>query len=324
MIHLSQSATKLARPETPSDMSGTIGELPMFVSRLNLSRAKRAALGALLAAAGAAAVPALAWAQQAPETAITGQPAPPLATFADFATYAEKARLVAIVEVRDQAVVKPERAPGLAPGHARLYLEARTQALLAGSSPLGESLNYLADVPFDARGKAPRLRKQRFIVFADPVPGRPGTLTLVDPGAQLPATPETEQLARTVIAELASADAPPSITGIRDIMSVAGNLVGESETQLFLETASGQPVSLTVVRRPGMEPTWGVSWSEIVDQSAAPPQPQTVEWYRLACFLPAQVPAEAFLQDDRASRLRAEADYAYILEQLGGCPRIRT
>src|SRR5690606_33047169 len=105
MIHLSQAATQLARPETPSDMSGTSGELPMFVARLTLSRAKRAALGALLAAAGAAAVPALAWAQQAPETAITGQPAPPLATFADFATYAEKARLVAIVEVRDQAVV---------------------------------------------------------------------------------------------------------------------------------------------------------------------------------------------------------------------------
>jgi hypothetical protein len=35
-----------------------------------------------------------------------------------------------------------------------------------------------------------------------------------------------------------------------------------------------------VIRRPGMDPTWGVSWSEIVDQSAGPPAPETVEWYR--------------------------------------------
>ena len=107
-------------------------------------------------------------------------------------------------------------------------------------------------------------------------------------------------------------------------MSVAGNLTGESETQLFLETATGTPVSLTVIRRPGMAPHWGVSWSEIVDQSARPPAPETVEWYRLACSLPPQLPRDAFLQDDRAARTRAEADYAFILEELGGCPRIRT
>ncbi len=73
-----------------------------------------------------------------------------------------------------------------------------------------------------------------------------------------------------------------------------------------------------------MDPQWGVSWSEIVDQSARPPLPETVEWYRLACFLPPQLPRDAFIQDDRAAHARAEADYAFILEQLGGCPRIRT
>lgn len=251
------------------------------------------------------------------------EPAPPLATYADFAALAEQADVVAIVEVRDQAQVEPERAPGLAPGQARLYVEGRTQALLAGRAALGESLAYLADVPLGAKGRAPKLRKQRFIVFADPVPGRPGTLSLVAPGAQVPATPETEQLARTVIAALAGSELP-AVTGIREAMSVTGNLAGESETQLFLDTATGTPVSLTVIRRPGMEPQWGVSWSEIVDQAAKAPEPETVEWYRLACFLPAQLPREAFLQDDRTARARAEADYAFILEQLGGCPRIRT
>jgi hypothetical protein len=96
---------------------------------------------------------------------------PPAATYADLADLAESAAIVAVVEVRDQAEVEPERAPGLAAGNARLYLEARTEALLAGRSALGESLVYLADVPLDAKGKAPKLKKQRFLIFADPVPG---------------------------------------------------------------------------------------------------------------------------------------------------------
>src|SRR5690606_11978992 len=188
----------------------------------------------------------------------------------------------------------------------------------------GESLNYLVDMPLDAKGKPPKLKKERFLIFANPVAGRPGSLQLVNPEAQVPATPESEELVRKVVAAFAAPDLPPEITGVRDVMSVAGNLVGESETQLFLDTETGAPVSLTVVRRPGMEPTWGGSWSEIVDQSARPPEPQTIAWYRLACFLPERLPADAFLQEDPTSRQRAEADYRFIVEQLGGCPRLRT
>jgi hypothetical protein len=259
---------------------------------------------------------------QAPRTAAIA--AQPVATFADFAELAESAAIVALVEVTDQAVVKPERAPGLPLGQVRLYLTARTVALLAAPAPVGESLNYLVDMPVDAKGKAPKLKKQRFLVFADPVAGHPGSLQLVSPAAQVPATPESEELVRKVVTAFAAPDLPPQITGVRDVMSVAGNLVGESETQLFLDTATGDPVSLTVVRSPGMAPHWGVSWSEIVDQSARPPAPQSVEWYRLACSLPPQLPAGAYLQDDRAARVRAEADYRFILEQLGPCERLRT
>ena len=46
-------------------------------------------------------------------------PSPPpvaAATFADLAGLTEQADVVALVEVRDQAQVEPERAPGLAPG----------------------------------------------------------------------------------------------------------------------------------------------------------------------------------------------------------------
>lgn len=275
------------------------------------------ALAGMLALGSALVSPPAAGQETAPPATIAGP------TFADLATLVERAALVALVEVRDQAAVRPERAPGLAPGHVRLYIEAGTAALLSGRAALGESLVYLADTPFDAKGKAPKLKKQRFILFADPVPGRPGSLQLVEPDAAIPATPESEQLTRTVIAAFADPAAPPAITGVRDVMSVRGNLAGESETQMFLDTVTGEPVSLSVIRRPGMEPQWGVSWSEIVDQSARPPEPMTAEWYRLACSLPAELPADSYLQEDVDSRRQAQADYRYILDRLGECARNR-
>jgi hypothetical protein len=286
-----------------------------------LRRLPRSAGALLLAGACLAPIPAVpALAQEPPAAPSVAQPT---VTFADLAALTEAASIVALVEVRKQAVVEPERAPGLRPGHARLYVEARTEALLAAPVAVGEELTYLVDVPFDAKGKVPKLRKQRFLVFANRVPGRPAQLQLVDPSAQLPATAANEQFARTVITAFAAADAPPRVSGVGNAMSVRGNLAGESETQIFLETENGAPVSLSVIRRPGMEPQWGVSWSEIVDQSAQAPRPGTLDWYRLACSLPAELPGDAFLQDDTASRRQASEDYRFIIEQLGPCTRQR-
>jgi hypothetical protein len=247
----------------------------------------------------------------------------PAPTYADLVGLAEASAVVAEVTVKDQATVPTERAPGLAAGRARLYLETQTQRVLKGPSALGESVSYLADVPLGPKGKPPKLRKQTFLVFANPVASRPGQLRLVAPDAQLPVDPMLEDRVRTVIAQLVAADAPPRITVVRDVISVAGNLAGESETQMFVNTAGGAPVSLTVIRRPNMDPTWGVSWSEIVDQAAKPPERETLAWYRLACFLPRKLGSDAFLQADAGGRRRAEADYQLILDRLGPCERTR-
>ena len=248
-------------------------------------------------------------------------PSAPAATYADLVGLAEAASIVAEVTVQSQAVVPPERAPGLAAGHARLYLETHTLRVLKGPSALGESVNYLADVPLGIKGKPPKLRKQTFVIFARPVPGQTGALQLVSPNAQLPLDATIEERARTVIAQLVAPGAPPRIGRVHDVISVAGNLAGESETQMVVDTATGAPASLTVVRRPNMDPTWGVSWSEIVNQSAKPPAPDTIAWYRLACSLPRRLEPGAFLQSDPAGRQRAEADYQLIVDQLGPCER---
>lgn len=242
-------------------------------------------------------------------------------TYADLVDLALAADLVAVVMVDDQITVPPERAPGLRPGEVRLYLEALTQSLLASSTPIGESLVFLVDQARDADGDAPKLEKRAFIVFGDLVAGRPGELQLHSSDAMLPASPALETRVRRVLTQLAAADALPAITGVRDVISVPGNLAGESETQMFVETRDRAPVSISVVRRPGRAPEWGVSLGEIVDQSARPPEPETIAWYRFACSLPQDLPEDSFLQDDRPSRERARADYAFIREALGPCER---
>lgn len=245
----------------------------------------------------------------------------PQMTYADVVSLADGAPLVVRAKVKNQIEVEAARAPGLKPGYARLFVEAQTTALIAGRAPLGESLRYLVDLPRDAKGKVPKLKKQEFVLFARPVTGRPGELQLVRPDGQVPATPDFEARLRPVLASLLAPDAPPRITGIRDALAVEGTLAGESETQIFLDTENDGPVSVTVVRRPNQAPRWGVSWTEIVDQAARPPQPGTLQWYRLACTLPARLPASANLARDEQSRALAAKDYAFVMQQLGPCNR---
>lgn len=277
---------------------------------------RRVAAMALAAALGLQCLPATA--QDA------APPASPAPTYADLADLSDAAQLVVRARVTKQAELEPERAAGVAPGHVRLYLEAETLALIAGNVPVGAALRYLVDVPRDARGRAPKLRKSEVLLFARAVPGQPGAIQLVAPDSQLPWSAELEARLRPILAALVAADAPPRVAGIRDALSIAGNLTGESETQVFLRTDDGAPLALSVVRRPGAAPAWGVSYSEIVDQAVRRPEPQSLGWYRLACFLPSQLPGAANLSTGSADRARADADYRFVLEQLGPCQRTRT
>lgn len=245
----------------------------------------------------------------------------PQLTYADLVALSDGSPLVLRAQIRDQAALEPERAPGLAPGHARLYIEARTLSLIAGNVPVGEALRYLVDVPLNAKGKVPKLKKQEVLLFARPVQGRPGEIQLIGSEGQLAYSPELEARLRPVLASLVAADAPPVVTRISDVLAVEGTLVGESETQLFLDTRNDGPVSITVVRRPNQQPRWGVSWTEIVDQSARAPEAGTLAWYRLACTLPVELPAAANLSRDSRARALAERDYAFVIDQLGPCTR---
>jgi hypothetical protein len=261
------------------------------------------------------------------ETALSVSMAPGLEadpdfTYADLVDLALPAEVVVRAQVRKTAWLKPEEAPGLPPGRARLYVEARTTALLIGPD-LGESIRFLADVPLDARGKPPKLNKTEVLVLARTVENRPGELQLVAPDAMLPLTSAREATLRAILTETAQPDAPPPITALREALHVSGNLAGEGETQLFLATSTGAPVSISVLRRPDQPVTWGVSFTEIVDSAARPPLPSSLAWYRLACGLPLRLPERANISGSLADRRIAAEDYARVLADLGPCTRKR-
>lgn len=238
--------------------------------------------------------------------------------FVTLARLADAASQVLRVQVKKTIVIEPARAPDVVPGMARLLVDAQVMNLIRGKSGISESIRYLVDVPRDARGKVPKLKKGQFLLFTRPG-AKPGEVQLVAKDAQIAWNPAVEQQVRTIVTELVTPGAPPAIRGIREAMHVRGNLQGEGETQVFLATTTGDPVSISVLRRPGLAPRWAVSLTEIVDEAAAPPRKGTLLWYRLACFLPPQLPARALVSNTPADNDLARRDYNFVLEQLGPC-----
>ena len=161
------------------------------------------------------------------------------------------------------------------------------------------------------------------LIFARPVPGAVNQVQLIAPDAQLGWTPMADARARKIAKDALAGDAPPVITGIGNAFHVAGALPGEGETQIFLTTADQRPVSLSILRRPGEQPRWAVALSEIVDESAAPPAPETLLWYRMACALPPTLPERSTGSLEAADATIAREDYAYVLAALGPCGRTR-
>ncbi len=268
--------------------------------------------------------------QAAQPSAIT--PPAPTVTYADLADLADSAPLVLRAQVRKQVRVEPERAIGVKPGWARFYFEAKTASLLVGDNIIGESLRYLGDLPLDARGKPPALTRKQVMLFASMVPAKaPGTnapdnrvgeLRLVKPDAQLLWDLAIETKLRSILAELLAVDVPPRISGIREAINVAGELAGQSETQIFLAAREAGAAAISVTRRPGMAPVWGVSFSEVAEGGRAPPR-ETLRWYRLACFLPPTLPRGTNLSESPEEKAQADVDYRLVMGDLGPCPRLR-
>lgn len=272
-----------------------------------------------------AGIPAVS-AMQAPAAATPASPY----SYADVADLATIAPMAIHARVASASVLKPERAPGVAAGHSRFYVEADVISLIRGSGPLAARIAYLVDLPNAANGKPVKLKKkQPLLLFARPVAGatagssNTGSVRLVAPDAQLPWDPATEARLRAILTELVKPGAPPAITGVDNGYHVPGSLPGEGETQLFFNTATGEPMSLTILTSADGSRRWAAAFGEIVDGSAAVPPRDTLAWYRLACGLPRQLPMARLKGTDAAGQRKAASDYAVVLGALGECTRTR-
>lgn len=244
-------------------------------------------------------------------------------SYADLADLADAAPLVAVARIRS-IIALPEKAAQNAPtGKKRVYVEADVTSLIRGEGGISPRVRYLYDAPLNARGKLPKLKKAQVILFARPA-GRPGEIQLVASDAQIPATVPSIEQVKVILSELVAPGAPPHIIEPGDAFHVAGTVAGEGETQIFLRTANGDPVSLSVLRRPGQDPKWAVALGEIVDEAARPPAPGSLLWYRLACSLPPALPASSVSALAPADAEAARADYAFIIRSLGNCGRTRS
>jgi hypothetical protein len=241
-------------------------------------------------------------------------------SYADVADLAVDAATIIDARIRSASPVPPGTGPTIPANLVRLYVEADVTAVIYGRDAVAPRVGYYVDQPRRADGKPPRLKRMRVLLFARPVTIA-NRLQLVTPGAQLEWSEGRSATARSIAAELAAGHAPPRITGVSHAFHVQGTVEGESESQIFLRTQSDEPVSLTVLRRPGQQPQWAVAFGEIVDESATVPGPRTLGWYRLACGLPRQLPRTAVDSLPSADAQAATQDYAVVTASLPPCDR---
>lgn len=260
------------------------------------------------------------------QTAATGRPlastapVPPPSSYADVADFAVESAAIVDATIRRTREVDPARAPNVPPHLVRLYVEADVGAAIYGRNPVARRVSYLVDVPRLANGRAPRLNRQRVLLFARPVDVA-NQLQLVRPSAQLAWDAGRDATARSIAAELARGNVPPRILSVSQAFHVPGTIAGESETQIFLATDTGNPVSLSILRRPGQTARWGVAFGEIVDESADVPARRTLGWYRLACGLPSALPRSATSGIASADVQTTAQDYALVVRGVGSCDR---
>ncbi|BCA58754.1 hypothetical protein HMP06_1523 [Sphingomonas sp. HMP6] len=244
-------------------------------------------------------------------------PAPP---YADYADLVVAAPVVIDATVRSEIRLKPINAPDLQPGEARLYIEADVLALIRAPNAVATRVGYTIDVPLDARGRPPRYRKSRVLLFARSVAGTVGQMQLVRSDGQRGWTPGGDVLTRRIVRETLAPDAPQTITGIGNAFHTPGNIPGEGETQIFLSTADGRPISLGIVRQNGQPPRWWVALGEVAGEGSPPPPRDTLLWYRLACTLPPALP-DAVVKSTGPDADIAREDYALVVQSLGACDR---
>lgn len=260
--------------------------------------------------------------------AAEGKVAPPQAaslSYSDIADLADASPLILKVRIRSVRTVELPAPEGSKTRVRYQMVNATTLSLIRGTNGIAPQVAFMVAAPPKAKMAAEsalapvRLRAGgTMLLFARPA-ARAGQIQLVSRHAAQPWSEALETTTRAITAELLGANAAPAIVAVGDAFHVSGTVEGESETQIFLKTATGAPVSLSVTHRPGETARWGVSLGEIVDETAVAPAPGSLLWYRLACSLPPTLPDISVRTLPLLDAESARRDYRFVIESLGSC-----
>jgi hypothetical protein len=244
-------------------------------------------------------------------------PAPAAPSHADLADLTLAAPVIVRATITGSERIADAASPGLKPGRARLLITVAVDAAIVAPGAIPASLSWLWDAPTDARGKPPKPKGSAIIAWLA-TPATDGKTRLVSGRAQQPHDPATEARARALATEARSGTVPV-ITGIANGFRAEGTVPGESESQFFLTAADGKGLTMVVTARPGQERRVAVARGDVIDESAAIVQPDTLLHYRLACFLPARLPVAAGGADPALA-----GDWRAAIAGLGPCGRTTT
>jgi hypothetical protein len=244
-------------------------------------------------------------------------------SYADVADLVVAAPVIVDVMIRKTTNVSAQQAIGVPTTLQRTVVEADVMTLLRGTQGMPGTVRFLVDVPRTPKGKLPKLKKQRFFLFGSQVAGSPGTIKLSRPDALAEWSPANDAMVRAITREAVQIDAPKAITGVSSAFFSAGSVIGEGNSQIFLNSADGPPYAISVTSKAGGKKSWTISTSDLIEETASAPKTNSLLWYRLACGLPASLPLQQLEDKDQQTIDNIRSDYAYVQKSLGRCDRTR-
>lgn len=241
---------------------------------------------------------------------------------ADLVELSVQAPIIVRAEIDKASRLSEKLSPGLAPGFRRHLVRARITNVLIAPGFVPREIEYLVDLGVDARGRTPNLKGLPVLLFLAPAQ-REAQFQLVKPWGQVDWTPERDAYIRAVAAE---AVADPGvrdmeIVGLGQAFHVPGSLPGEAESQIFIQTKSGDPMSLVVLSRPGQSKLFSIATGDIIDDAAEGVKDGSLLWYHLACGLPRTLPGSSLSTLDESTAASAREDYRFVIDSLGRCDR---
>lgn len=244
-------------------------------------------------------------------------------SYADIADLVVNSPLILDAQIRKVTSLPATQTAGVPANIQRVLIDADVTSLVRGTDGFAAKARFLLDVPKNAKGKIPKLQKRRYFILGSKVGGSPGTVKLSRPDALIEWSPANDATLRAITKEAVQIDAPQAITGITSAFHSQGTIIGEGETQIFLRTASGQPISVSILSRPGQSKSWAVSTGDVIDESAVAPTKNTLLWYRMACSLPRTLDPKLVESSEAKDIANAQSDYGFVIESLGPCGRTR-